>query len=317
MNGKNVLYADLVDMSSPLRVLEEVLHLTRLISGSDDTGLVSSVFQDVCELYEGGYPGYRRCNTYYHDLRHSTDVLLALVRLLHGAAEAGERFSPELVKLALLSAIMHDTGYIQKSVEVEGTGGKFTLTHVDRSIDFMLEYLPTKGFSNDEIDICCSLVKCTSISIPLDQIQFSSARVALLGMMVGTADFLGQIADRIYLEKLLFLYREFKEAGVNGYNSELDLLKKTIEFYGFIQKRLRITLGNVQRYMKPHFLARWHINRDLYQDAVNNNLAYLDFLINQDEGNYRLNLKREGIIDRLVALEAIEEMHLNLIQLEA
>ena len=31
--------------------------------------------------------------------------------------------------------------------------------------------------------------------------------------MLGTADLIGQMADRYYLEKLLLLYEEFSEAG--------------------------------------------------------------------------------------------------------
>lgn len=38
------------------------------------------------------------------------------------------------------------------------------------------------------------------------------------------------MADRAYLAKLIYLYHEFREGGVAGYESELDLLKKTPTF---------------------------------------------------------------------------------------
>ncbi len=57
--------------------------------------------------------------------------------------------------------------------------------------------------------------------------------------MLGSADLLGQMSDRAYLEKLLFLYKEFREAGIPGFNTEFDIIRKTVDFYEITVQRLR------------------------------------------------------------------------------
>jgi hypothetical protein len=304
---KKILYAQLVNMSSPHLVFAEVRHLLGMIDETLDVSPLERVFRHVCELFRGKYPGYRGCNTHYHDLRHTTDVFMALGRLLHGAHVAGIRFSHEEIMLGLFSALLHDTGYIQKAHDRKGTGGKYTRNHVTRSIRFVGEYFARHGLSETDATRCGTLILCTSINARIGQIDFETPALAMLGKMVATADFLGQIADRIYIEKLLFLFREFREADVTGYDSELELLKNTLGFYGFMQDRLANGLGNVQQYMLQHFRARWRIDSDLYQEAVQQNITYLDRLLKRHQEDYRHNLKRGGVVARLVALESTGE----------
>ena len=52
----------------------------------------------------------------------------------------------------------------------------------------------------------CNLIACTGLRVVIDNIKFQSKTEKLLGCMLGTADYLGQMSDRTYLEKLLFLY---------------------------------------------------------------------------------------------------------------
>lgn len=306
MTQDEVLYPQLVDMADPDKVFAEARHLCGLINEEIEIERVAMVYDLVCALYQGNYPGYRSCNTLYHDLRHTTDVFLTLSRLLHGACVAGVRLSPDEVTIALISTLMHDTGYIQKSTDLQGTGGKYTLTHVERSIDFMEEFFPAHGFSKEEIALCESFVLGTSITVDIDQAWFPTHSARLLGKMIATADLLGQLADRIYLEKLLFLFREFREANVVGYGNELELLNSTIGFYGLMEQRLAQNLSNVRQYMRDHFRERWGIDSDLYQKAIENNLDYLQTLLEQHQDDYRSSLKREGLIEKLQAIEAAE-----------
>ncbi len=103
------------------------------------------------------------------------------------------------------------------------------------------------------------------------------------------------MADRTYLEKLLFLFYEFKEGGVMGYDNELDLLKKTIDFYAMTQKRVAHELDSVNEYIRYHFKARWNLDRDLYMEAIENNINYLKFLLENHEKDYRDHLRRGEI----------------------
>ena len=117
--------------------------------------------------------------------------------------------------------------------------------------------------------------------------------------MLGTADLLGQMADRDYLEKLLFLYYEFREGNVLGFENELDLLKKTIDFYTSINERFVRELGNLNKYMIYHFKERWNINKDLYQEAIERNIEYLKYILDKHEKNYHYYLRRGNIVTKV------------------
>ena len=63
---------------------------------------------------------------------------------------------------------------------------------------------------------------------------------------MGSADLLAQLADRLYLEKLLLLFMEFEEARLPEFETALELLQKTADFYDSVaRKRLDEQLGGV------------------------------------------------------------------------
>jgi hypothetical protein len=113
---------------------------------------------------------------------------------------------------------------------------------------------------------------------------------------LGTADLLGQMADRTYLERLPFLYHEFKEGGVPGFADELDLLQKTPAFWEFTQKRLAGELGGLDRLMRDHFRVRWGIDQDMDRETVERNIAYLQFILVNHGDDYQRYLRRDGLI---------------------
>ncbi len=300
---RNQRVSQLVDLSDHQQVLEEVRNITQMIFPSFDFKYVIKVFWDLETLFRGKYPGYRACNTEYHDIRHTHQVLLGIVRLMHGAFISGIRFSEKEINIGLIGALMHDTGYIQKSSDETGTGAKYTLVHIQRSIDFIKKYFDGNSYFEDSISDFADILNCTGLTTMTPEIQFSSSNAALLGKMLGTADLLGQMSDRLYLEKLLFLYMEFHEAGVKGFTSEFNLLEKTIGFYEMTQKRFDNELGGVKDYAIHHFRERWHIDRDLYMDSINNNIEYLKKLLTDHPDDYLLFLRRAELTRKLIELQ--------------
>ena len=285
-----------VDMDNPQSVLEEVKTIVMMIFREFDFDPIDSVFNDFEALFHGRYPGYRKCNTYYHDLKHTTDTLLALARLIQGATATGIRISRRGVSLALISALMHDTGYIQTLDDSTGTGAKYTLIHVDRSIEFMSRYLKENGYPQEDIFFCRNIVHCTGLDVRLKRVDFSDSENKILGKMLGTADLQGQMADRAYLEKLIYLYNEFREGGVAGYESELDLLKKTPGFYKMTLKRYEEELDGVWRYMRHHFKSRWGLDEDPYKKTIDEHIAYLKHTIRYHADDYSHYLRRGCLI---------------------
>jgi len=268
---------------------------------------VNHAFSDVVNLFHGQYPGYRKCNTEYHDLKHTADALLAMTRLIHGAMVNEQVFSQKDIELGLISALLHDTGYIQTIDEDVGTGAKFTLTHIGRSILFMEQYLSENGYSREDIECCRATLECTGLNVKISEINFGSSEIEMLGKMLGTADLLGQIADRIYLEKLPFLYHEFKEGDVPDFKSELDMLKKTPEFYDRTIERFERELGGVNRYMRDHFRVRWGIDEDLYMTSMENKIKYLKYVFEDHEDDYREYLRRGNLMEKLDRIDRQRE----------
>ena len=275
MDANNPELMHFVNMDDPRSVLKEVKTTVCLIYPDFDFKMIDLVFEDFLNLFAGNYKGYQECNTRYHDLKHTTDTFMALARLIHGATVTGVNISRHGISLALISALMHDTGYIQRIDDETGTGAKYTLSHVDLSIDFVSTYFNDKGYSREDYNFCRNIISCTGLDVSLGRIQFSNSENELLGKMLGTADLQGQMADREYLEKLIYLYREFREGGVPGYDGELDLLKKTPGFYQMTLNRFEEELSGTWRYMRHHFKSRWQLDKDPYQRTIEGHMAYL------------------------------------------
>ena len=303
VNGCGTIkFEDLVCMDRPEDVREEVYRIALLMFPELDVGPIRQVFSDIVDLFKGYYPGYKQCNIYYHDLKHTTDCLMAMARLIHGAVLEGIRLDERHVILGLIASLLHDTGYLQRQDDKLGTGAKYTLSHVERSIEFMDEYFQTKGFSREDFVLCRACLLCTGLQTKVSEITFESHAHEILGKILGTADLLGQMADRTYLERLPFLYLEFSEGGVPGFENELDLLKKTPGFWEFTKQRFAEELSNVDRFMQRHFLVRWGLDRDLYREAIEKNMLYVSYLVEKHPADYRKHLRRGGLMEVLEAM---------------
>ena len=299
MGKREIQLSQMLDMEDPQKILVEVREIVLMMCPEFAFGTVENVYNDIVHLFRGEYPGYRKCTTEYHDLNHTTDVFLVMARLMHGASVCGEKLTKGYINLGLICALMHDTGYIQTVDDKVGTGAKYTLIDTKRSIAFMQKYMAHKESSKEDFRNYSDILKCASLDTKIKKTQFESREIELLGKMLGTADLLGQMADRTYLEKLLFLFYEFREGGILGYDNELDLLRKTVGFYAKARKRLAGELDGVNEFMRSHFKARWNVDRDLYMEAVENNMNYLKFIMENHEKDYRNYLRRGSLVEKL------------------
>lgn len=280
----------------PRQVFPEVKKIVSLIAPDFDLSRIKAVYQDIVSLFKGAYPGYRKCNTGYHDLPHTEDCLLQMARLIHGAQINGLPFSDRGINLGIIAALMHDSGYIQSEEEKSGTGAQHTLLHIERSIDFMQQYFASRGYPEADFHFCEACLHCTGLEVRINRIRFQSLENEIMGKILGTADLLGQMANLNYLEKLPVLYKEFAEGGVPGYWDEFELLKKTPDFWEFTKSRLAHDLGDMRRFLRDHFRVRWGINRDLVSEAVEIYIFYLKYIIANHPDDYRKYLRREVML---------------------
>lgn len=270
------------DPAAVCRAVQEIL--TRRYPGHS-FALLERVFDDVARLFRGEVPGYLPCDTLYHDLRHTLDMTLAMARLIDGhdrSRPEAERLGPRRALLGVIAALFHDSGYIRSLDEAGHRGAEFTRIHVTRSGHFVARYLARAGLG-EMAPLAREIVHFTGYEVDFDDIHVEDRLDRRLGYLLGSADLVGQMSDRLYLEKCRdFLYEEFVLAGIareelpDGdervvYASPEELLAKTPGFYEDItRKRLDGMFEGVHHYAEAHFG-----DRNPYQEAIDLNISYL------------------------------------------
>ncbi len=254
---------------------------------------IENTFNHICSLFNGTLKGYRACNTEYHDLKHTLDTFLATARLIDGKNISSDLYGESKAVNLLLAALLHDTGYIQEETDTIGTGAKYTAIHVKRSIEFTEKNAELLQLSSTEIEEICSFIAYTGLKS--DYLPALKDEDRAGGDILGTADLIAQMSDRAYLEKLLFLYYEFSEAGLEGFDSTFDILRKTLAFYESIMDRLENTLSKSYNFAEDHFKERFGINENLYMTAIEKQIDYLRTIINDESTNFRNKLKRLNV----------------------
>lgn len=203
--------------------------------------LAVRIFNDVEAMFAGRYMDYQPIDTPYHDLEHTLRVTLCFVKIFEGRHHAGiePRISPRQFELGIAAALLHDTGYLKMRADLEGTGAKYTFTHVLRSCAVASSYLPTVGVSLDELDGVLGAIRCTNSTTQIRRLHFQNPIEGIVGCAVATADYLGQMSAPDYLAELPLLFAEFEEsdnfAGVpvaqRLFRSVDELIEKTPHFW--------------------------------------------------------------------------------------
>lgn len=258
-------------------------------------GLITRAFDDFEALYSGEFPGYRACDTGYHDVQHVLDVTLAMTRLLDGYRQAGrEPLGERWFRLGVVMALYHDCGYIRRRNDSRHqNGAEYTLTHVSRSARFLRNYLPQIGMG-EMADLAARLVHFTGYETPVERIRIGQPVERVVGNLLGSADIIAQMSDRCYLEKCYDrLFPEFMLGGVARrrtsegeivvFESAADLIAKTPGFYKSAAKRLDQALEGAVRYVEPHFGGS-----NPYIDEIEKNVRYAEELgAKRPDGNLR------------------------------
>ncbi len=287
--------SELFDNTDPEVVWLKACATIRRISPDYDFTLVQKIYRDVLRLFYGEFPGYGPIKTLYHDLSHTLEVFTCGVRLMHGVHLSGDHLTDDEITLMMLAILMHDVGYAQREGEETGTGAQFTRTHVQRGVEFMKRHFTERMLPSGILVDVTGMILGTEHFRPFDQIDFADDRTRMLARIVATADITGQMADRKYLEKLLFLYQEFKEAGFGSYQSMYDLLCQTNHFYEMTREKLDGVLGGIYRKLAFHFRDTMGVDNNFYIESIEKNMAHLAKVVKQGESELFTMLKRNGI----------------------
>jgi hypothetical protein len=278
-----------IDTKNPAAVVGAVKDAFTDIGAATSHRLVERLFQDVQEMFEGNYAGYRGIDMHYHNFEHTLQATLCLVHILHGRSRTTDRpvITARTWELGVMAALLHDSGYLKINEDKEGTGAKYTFVHERRSCEFARDYLPRMGVTATEVEDICASIICTGPRSKISQIAFRTEEGRHMAFALLTADYLAQMSAPDYVEKLPALFREFEEAfefeqtpmEKRPYHNLRQLLEKTPGFWmNLVRPMLDFEAGGVYRYLTTAGQP------NPYLQAVEANMAEVHRLLQAGEG---------------------------------
>ena len=272
-----------VDTRDLPAVQSEVQSIFSALFPEANGGFIPEAFAWTEEWFTGHYPGYQAIDARYHDLEHTLQGTLGLARILRGRHFAGVRpiLTPKAFELGLFAILMHDTGYLKRVEDTEGTGAKYTATHVRRSGEFARQFLSEKGYNASDTHSVQNMIRCTGVNVDLSAIPFTNELERVVGFALGTADLLGQMAATDYVEKLPVLYAEFAEAAkfTGGeslksitFSSAEDLMRNTPGFWRhYVVPKIERDFGGLYCFLADPYPD----GPNFYIDAIEANIRKL------------------------------------------
>lgn len=292
--------AALGNVADTEEVEAQVLATIKRFAPEHDLNQIETAFTLLRTAFAGELPGYQPLKTLYHNNSHTNEVVLCSARVLHGLAQAGRGLDGEHIDAAIVGALMHDIGYLMTNEEAIGTGAQFTTTHVNRGVEFAKKHLV--NISPSTLAATVKVIQVTDHRQHPDWVKFENPQQQLAAYATATADLIGQMANREYIERLLYLYFEFEEAKLGGFTDIHDLLEKTISFYRLTKNRLDHDLTGLSIYLPQHFAQTIGEERNFYAESINRNLAFLGDLMKDSRQKRFERLKRGGIVDRVLEM---------------
>jgi hypothetical protein len=275
-----------VDTRIPSAVEKEVHSIQASMFPQAERAFVPRAFEWATQCFAGRHADYQPIDARYHDFEHTLQGTLCLARLLQGrhAAGATPRLTSKVFELGLLAILFHDTGYLKRRGDDDGTGAKYTPIHVGRSAVFAREFLGAKGFAEPDLLSVQNMISCTGINADLQAIPFQSELERTVGFALATADLLGQMAAGDYVDKLPVLYQEFAEAAHYVTPNSPRLL-----VFRSVEELMRNTPAFWEKYVLPKintdFRQLYHFLNDPYPDGPN------PYLLRIEENMVRLRVK--------------------------
>ena len=250
----------------------------------DSRARIEQLFIDLTALYSGQWNTYESCQVGYHTLDHALDVALATARMISGWKKSPDNDPiPEHLFLSgVAAAAFHDAGFMKIKGDNAGSGGKYTYTHVPRSVTIAEQYLTEQGWPAETIPLTTKTISLTEFhERPNLTGLFQSRPEEAVACMVATADLVAQMADIDYMKRINNLFDEFEEAyefegrealsdrGIYIFSSAQEMIDGTIGFYeNFVLPRLK-DLGRMDRYL----IAFFGEDRNLYFENITANLT--------------------------------------------
>lgn len=221
--------------------------------------LLYNYLVDICNF---GTVEYHKLETKYHDLYHfltSTTVFLDVYSSIVDKQIIEKNESDFFC--GVVATMYHDIGFLKTKEDENGTGAQYINTHVERGCHFI---------SNNFVDILteeeksriCNLIMVTDYFKKVENLEIDH-----IGACVALGDWLSQMGDIQYVEKLDKLYQEFDEFqkyhNLNMYTGLHDLISKTPGFwYKLVKPLLNTKFYALYEYTSSNYIVMVENNID-------------------------------------------------------
>lgn len=212
------------------------------------------------------------CNTPYHDLEHTVQVVMAGQEILLGRMRKDADLTPRDWLNVTVSLLCHDIGFVRgicrgdraglvtgrtptstQRLEVGSCDAALMPFHVERGMRYAAEQFAQQPLV--DVEAVQRNIERTRFPVPTGG-RFQ--RAADYPGLVRGADLIGQMSDPRYLQKLPALFYEFEENGMNaltGYRTPADLLRALPAFFDSIRRYLEPALRYLQETVRGRQIA--------------------------------------------------------------
>jgi hypothetical protein len=255
---------DSIPAHDPKAVEAAVLEVAETCFPHQKTDRIRHLMDAVEGLYSGRVAPYQASDMPYHDLEHTLQVTVCWIRMFasmhHNRPEIPVIYAEFLLGVA--ACLLHDAGYLKDHKDSDASGAQFALIHEHRSCQISRRFLMSLNWPDEAIAVVQRFIASTGPRAIIDGIPFNSPTEKTLAQMLATADFLAQMADPKYLEKLPSLFEEFEEFDrLRGLSQterpfpNLDsLVSSTPRFwYQFVLPRLKVDYDGVYRLLNTPY----------------------------------------------------------------
>ena len=241
----------------------------QLFNHHDERLLV--LYDYLINICNYGDDKYHRLETKYHDLYHFLTSTTVFLDVYTNIVNKGIiKLNEQDFFCGVIATMYHDIGFLKLKEDDNGTGAQYINTHVERGCHFIGNNFDDI-LTEEEKSRICNLIMVTDYFKKVENLEIDH-----VGACVALGDWLSQMGDEQYVEKLSKLYQEFDEFqkyhNLNMYNGLQDLIIKTPGFW--------------YKLVKPLLDSKFYA---LYEYTSSNYIVMIENNINRLVKEYNLN----------------------------
>ena len=221
--------------------------------------LLYNYLVDICNF---GTDEYHKLETKYHDLYHFLTSTTVFLDVYSGIVDKQiiEKNESDFF-CGVVATMYHDIGFLKLKEDDNGTGAQYINTHVERGCHFIGNNFDGI-LTEEEKSRICNLIMVTDYFKKVENLEIDH-----IGACVALGDWLSQMGDIQYVEKLDKLYQEFDEFqkyhNLNMYTGLHDLISKTPGFwYKLVKPLLNTKFYALYEYTSSNYIVMVENNID-------------------------------------------------------